>query len=149
MQAPGDTARLELAAKLLDEVVYASRARQGAATQLAGGTASCGLGARAEFEQQFGTRAHELYAALWPAESTRPPLAALQPALASWVKRQDALDRDRNHFLKAFRHDHGFDRAAYPSDVLAAFESGLEAVNAKNRTARVEAAERLLGAGRD
>ena len=64
--------------------------------------------------------------------------------MASWVKRQDALDRKRNHFMKDFRQTHGFDRTTYTSEQLASFETGLDAVNAEVAEARRQAAVALL-----
>jgi len=67
--------------------------------------------------------------------------------LAEWVRRQDALDRRRNHFLKDFRHAHGFDRTRYTAEQRAEFESGLERINAEENEKRAQAAEELLSAG--
>ncbi len=147
-----ETSRSALAERLLDEVVFASRARQTALNSIAGGDASCGLGARAEFERRFGTRASALCAELWPeCAATEGADPASNPerdaALAAWVRRQDGLDRERNHFLKAFRGEHGFDRANYSLTVLAGYEEGLAAVNQKHTTERRRAAEGLLSAG--
>ncbi|MCP3919356.1 MAG: hypothetical protein GY711_27785 [bacterium] len=42
-----------------------------------------------------------------------------------------ALDRKRNHFMKDFRHEHGFDRAQYDAEQAAAYRAGLDAVDAE------------------
>jgi hypothetical protein len=65
--------------------------------------------------------------------------------LARWVERADQLDRDRNHFLKAFRTKHGFDRRAYDTELAAQFERGLAEVNARVEDERRAAAHELVG----
>jgi hypothetical protein len=141
--------RLARAEEFLQEAVYQSRARQAAGTFLAQ-TASelqrqCGLGLKAEVVLELSPRGAELFRELW----SQPPPAAeverVQHALRSWIERQDALDRERNHFLKAFRQRHGFDRNAYAPDLRTEFERGLEAVNAQVAAERRTAAERVLG----
>ena len=72
-------------------------------------------------------------------------LAEVRDHMRSWVERQDALDRKRNHFLKAFRAEHGADRRAYPATTLGAFEAGLERINSQVEREREEAAMALLG----
>jgi hypothetical protein len=62
-----------------------------------------------------------------------------------WVERQDVLDRERNHFMKAFRQRHGFDRTKYTAELLAQFEQGLERVNAQVAAERRAVAAKLLG----
>ncbi len=64
--------------------------------------------------------------------------------MGEWVKRQDGLDRKRNHFLKDFRGAHGADRRTYSEAVKAEYESGLDAVNARVAAERDAAAARLL-----
>jgi hypothetical protein len=71
----------------------------------------------------------------------------IQAVLADWVRRQDALDRKRNHFLKDFRHAHGFDRTRYTAEQRAEFESGIEHINAEENERRELAAQELLSAG--
>lgn len=124
-------ARMALAQDFLREAVYASRAKQAAGSELARLAAprvkgSCGLGAAAAVELELSPRGAQLYAQLWPAGHA--DLRALQAAMERWVVEQDALDRDRNHFLKAFRHEHGFDRRAWSPDLLAEYEAGLAAI---------------------
>ncbi len=74
------------------------------------------------------------------------PLEALKDVMSAWVKRQDGLDRQRNHFLKDFRNEHGFDRNAYSDELRASYESGLDEVNGKVADARRQAAQDLLDA---
>jgi hypothetical protein len=64
--------------------------------------------------------------------------------MSAWVERQDAIDRKRNHFLKAFRSRHGFDRARYAPEVLGEWEAGLAGINAEEDLERRAMAERLL-----
>ena len=54
---------------------------------------------------------------------------------------QDALDRKRNHFLKAFRGKHGFDRTRYDAERLSEYERGLARVNDEENRARRSAVE--------
>lgn len=142
-----DGERLKRAEAFLQEAVYRSRAAQAGAGLWAAGdpnAANCGLGESAAVVLDLTPRAEELLAALWPAPPTGAALEAIRAAMTAWVERQDALDRDRNHFLKGFRHKHGFDRNAYSDEERQAFESGLEAVNDRVATERRAAAKRLL-----
>lgn len=142
--------RLELAERFLQEAVFRSRAKQAAGTALRQAALDverqCGLGDGAQVVLDLSPAARELVPELFP--------AALYPAgpgedvaacLRRWVERQDALDRERNHYLKAFRNRHGFDRSKYTSSQLAEFESGLESINARVAVERRAAAAELLG----
>ena len=65
--------------------------------------------------------------------SASPPRGS-KPAratVADRVRRQDALDRERNHFMKDFRGTHGFDRPACTPEQEAAWRAGLDRVNAE------------------
>jgi len=140
--------RLAWAAALLDEAVYRSRERQAAGlSPLAGSAPGCGLGERAEVVLELSPRGAELAAKLWPgSDPTRGELGAgVAAVVAGWVERQDALDRKRNHFLKRFRGEHGFDRSAYGPAVAAELEAGLAAVNAEVDAGREAAARALCG----
>ncbi|MBL8860464.1 MAG: hypothetical protein JNK02_00485 [Planctomycetes bacterium] len=142
-------ARLELAEAFLREAVYRSRERQAASVALAlrrpgGGT--CGLGEKAAVELDLSPRGVELANALWPAGLDGASLERVRAVMSAWVVRQDALDRERNHHLKAMRLKHGFDRDAYPPDVRREFDAGLERVNATESLERRAAARELLGA---
>ena len=64
--------------------------------------------------------------------------------MRAWIEAQDALDRKRNHFLKAFRNEHGFDRTKYDAAELAEFESGLARINDEENRERRSAASKLL-----
>ena len=143
------SARLDAAEAFLQEAVYRSRGAQAGASLLApderlpdGG--QCGLGARAAVVLDLSPKAEGLFTELWPDGVDEARLAALQGVMRDWVERQDALDRKRNHFLKAFRGEHGFDRAAYDEAQAAAYREGLDAVNGEASAARREAAEALL-----
>ena len=146
--------RLALAEAFLQEAVFASRAKQAAGTALAAGASAkptnCGLGREAAIELDLTPRGRELFDALFASTSSTTSsnaagLAHVRDALGAWVERQDQLDRDRNHFLKAFRQRHGFDRRAYTPAQLAEFDSGLAAVNARVDTERREHAARRIG----
>lgn len=139
-------ARLELADAFLREAVYRSRERQAASVAIArpkpaGGT--CGLGEKASVVLDLSTRAQDLYRELWPTGLEDAGMERVRDVLAAWVVEQDALDRQRNHFLKAFRQKHGFDRDAYPPERLQEFEDGLARVNATESERRTAVARTL------
>lgn len=145
--------RLTTASAFLAEAVYASRARQAAGVSLlraaerdGSSPTNCGLGREAAVELALSPRAAELASALWPTPLAPESLRSVQDVVSRWVERQDQLDRDRNHFLKAFRTRHGFDRSAYPPELLAQFEAGLAEVNARVHSERRDAARSLLAA---
>lgn len=145
--------RLATAEAFLAEAVYASRVRQAAGVSLlraserdGSAPTNCGLGRDAAVELALSPRAAELANALWPTPLAPQALRAVQDVVARWVERQDQLDRDRNHFLKAFRRKHGFDRNAYAPELLAEFEAGLAEVNARIDAERRGAAQTLLAA---
>lgn len=144
MTEPIDGARIALAESFLQEAVYRSRGDQAGATLLAAGSASCGLGEKPSVVLDLSPRAEELFRQLFSGEGV--VLEDLKASMASWVKRQDALDRKRNHFLKDFRQANGFDRNAYSTEQREAFEQGLDAVNAEVAEARKQAAVALLSA---
>lgn len=139
--------RLRLAEHFLQEAVYRSRERQAAGVELARGAqpgaGNCGLGERAALDLELSARGRELAARLWPAGLAGPQLEHVRSTLAAWVARQDALDRRRNHFLRDFRQQHGFDRTRYTPEELHAFEGGLAQVNAEEDAHRREAAASL------
>lgn len=146
--------RLSLAEHLLREAVFAARAAQSAGLALRGGGGNCGLGERAGAlaggsDERAGSlsdlspRSQELCAQLWPTGVS--DASALRSALQDWIERQDALDRKRNHFLKAFRHEHGFDRTRYTAEQTRAFEEGLARINAEEDRLRSAAAAALPG----
>lgn len=143
--------RLTTAEAFLAEAVFASRARQAAGVSLlraverdGSSPTNCGLGRDAAVELAHTPRGAELARTLWPAPLADEALRAVQDVVARWVERQDQLDRERNHFLKAFRNRHGFDRSAYAPELLAQFEAGLADVNARVERERREAARALL-----
>jgi hypothetical protein len=153
MNAPApDSERPALAEAFLQEAVFRSRSKQAAGTALAqlaldpssGKQRQCGLGARAELELDLTPRALELAQLLWPAGIDEARVTTVRRVMAGWIERQDALDRERNHFLKAFRQQHGFDRRTYTPAQLADYDSGLERVNALADTERRAAAIELL-----
>lgn len=157
MEGHGD--RLALAEAFLQEAVFESRAKQAAGTALAAGASAkptnCGLGRDAAIELGLSPRGRELFASLFVrADATSPSrgapsaaaaeLARIRDVMTAWIERQDQLDRNRNHFLKAFRQRHGFDRRAYTAEELALYDAGLAAVNAQAERERREHAERLI-----
>lgn len=149
------TERLDLARDFLREAVYRSRARQAASGVLAQPVApdaecsaalgNCGLGEKAAVVLDLDERGQELFARLFGGdELPAPALERVHAAMTDWIRRQDALDRKRNHFLKTFRHEHGFDRRAYGAELLAEYDAGLAAVNDQCDRELDEAAQALL-----
>ena len=127
--------RIDLARGLLREAVFQSRAKQAANTSLlrdgpAAGAGNCGLGAHAAIESRLSDTGRGLAAQLWPAPLEPKAAARVEELIVAWVERQDSLDRKRNHFLRDFRTANGFDRTRYTPEQLAAFEAGLQRVNA-------------------
>jgi hypothetical protein len=144
--------RIRRAEELLTEAVYASRARQAAGVSLlsarekdGSSPTNCGLGRAAAVELGLSERGRSALEALWPGGPAPQLWERVRERVARWVERSDQLDRDRNHFLKAFRTRHGFDRRAYTPEQLAAYEQGLAEVNARLDAERRAAAEELLG----
>jgi hypothetical protein len=147
--------RLVLAQDFLREAVYRSRARQAASSALAPSEAvdgersaalgNCGLGAKAAVVLDLDARGRDLFARLFGGDDLPgPALERVHAAMTDWIRRQDALDRKRNHFLKAFRNEHGVDRRTYGAEPLAEFEAGLAEVNAQCDRELDEAAQALL-----
>ena len=134
--------RLALARSFLQEAVYRSRGDQAGAALFAADGEGCGLGKGPSVVLDLTPRAEALFRDLGGSEGT--PVEPVRDAMGAWVRRQDALDRKRNHYLKAFRGEHGTDRRAYSEDVTRAFEDGLGAINAQVTAAQDEAARALL-----
>ncbi|TAJ16295.1 MAG: hypothetical protein EPO68_11330 [Planctomycetota bacterium] len=142
--------RVRAAEALLQEAVFASRAAQAATSSLgaaapAPGTRQCGLGhgpvPLAELE--LSARARELALELWPTTAAEPRSDEVRALLDAWIREQDALDRARNHFLRDFRARHGRGRSEYEPEIAAAFDGGLEQINAKARERLAACAERI------
>ncbi len=137
-----DSERIELAKRLLQEAVFASRGRS-APKDLGASGAGCGLGAGPNLDLALTEDGERVASLFWPAGLDGARASRARTLLTEWIRRQDALDRKRNHFLKAFRGEHGFDRAAYTSELTELFEAGLEAVNAESRARLDEASTEL------
>ncbi|MEM9379181.1 MAG: hypothetical protein AAGB93_04455 [Planctomycetota bacterium] len=138
-----DPKRLELAGEFLQEAVFRSRGDQAGATLLAAGSASCGLGAKPAVALDLTARAESIFDEL--AGGREVDVDAVRAVMSDWIKRQDALDRKRNHFLKDYRTQHGYDRREYTAEQTAGYEAGLDAVNAEVTAGREAAAVELLG----
>jgi hypothetical protein len=136
--------RTRLAETFLQEAVFQSRAAQ--ASSLSSGDANCGLGEKAAVVLDLSERGHELFDELWSAGLVPATLERVQAVMAKWSKLQDGLDRKRNHFMKDFRHEHGFERATYTPEQDAAWRTGMDAVNGECDDARSAAAHELLSA---
>ncbi len=140
--------RLQLAQNLLQEAVYQSRAQQaiGAALGSAGKdpAGQCGLGVGPGKVLDLSERGEELFGQLWPRETPPTELERIHCVLQDWVAQQDAFDRKRNHFLRDFRSQNGFDRRTYTMDQAAEFDAGLARINAEVNLRLGEAAEKLL-----
>ena len=154
MQGTGDldAARLELAEAFLREAVYRSRAAQAAAGAMPGAAppptgGRCGLGERAVVVLDLSDKGRELFERIWSEEPTEGEFARLRDVMREWVVDQDALDRKRNHFLKAFRQKHGFDRMRWSPELANEFDWGLSKVNAGEDDSRRTAALELMQLG--
>jgi hypothetical protein len=139
--------RVDLAEEFLREAVYRSRASQSVETLLAkpvpADRGNCGLGEKAAVELDLSERGRVLLAQLFgPAGD--PDAPRVRERMHAWIEAQDALDRQRNHFLKAFRNAHGFDRTKYSATEIEELEAGLARINAEETSARRSAAEDLL-----
>ena len=140
-------AQLELAEAFLREAVYRSRERQAASVALASAKSkggSCGLGEKPAVDLDMSRRAKEIYARLWPAGLDGAQTERVRKLLEDWVVEQDAIDRKRNHHMKAMRMKHGFERDAYPPGVAREFDAGLERVNSEETARRRAVAQELL-----
>jgi len=139
-------ARHDLARAFLVEAVYRSRNSQGLESVFAG-KSNCGLGEGPVANLDLSEKARSLFDELWPEAPDQVHLDAIRATTRGWVERCDALDRDRNHFLRDFRQANGFDRSAYTTEQLVEYESGLEDVNSSADAALSETAEALLTTG--
>lgn len=136
-------ARHDLARSFLMEAVYRSRNSQGLGSVFAGKT-NCGLGEGPVTNLDLTERAQALFDELWTEPLTQAQLDEIRAKTRAWIERSDALDRDRNHFLRDFRQANGFDRTVYTEEQTTAYESGLEKVNSGADEALGEAATSLL-----
>jgi len=136
-------ARHDLARSFLMEAVYRSRNSQGLGSVFAGKT-NCGLGEGPVANLDLTERAQALFDELWTEPLTQAQLDEIRAKTRAWIERSDALDRDRNHFLRDFRQANGFDRTVYTEEQTTAYESGLERVNSGADEALGEAATSLL-----
>jgi hypothetical protein len=145
-----DKDRLAHAEALLRDAVFRSREKQSAVAALRAPVtknANCGLGERAEIDLDLSARGRDALDQLHPEGLNAEVLDAVRLEMASWVERQDTLDRKRNHFLKEFRARHGFNRRDYAPGVAGEFEAGLARINAEEDAEREVAARRILAAG--
>lgn len=138
-----DDTRIRLAEELLREGVFRSRERQSAVQALTSGSASCGLGEKAEVVLDLSPRGRELFDELFSAGLDERSTERFRATMSGWIEEQDALDRKRNHFLKAFRGRHGFDRTTYGPDVVAEYDAGLAKIASEEDGARLRRAETL------
>jgi hypothetical protein len=136
--------RHDLARSFLMEAVYRSRNSQGLGSVFAGKT-NCGLGEGPVANLDLTERAQALFNELWAEAPAQEQLDAIRATTRDWVERNDALDRDRNHFLRDFRQANGFDRTDYTPEQMTAYESGLDNVNSGADDELSDAARALLG----
>jgi hypothetical protein len=134
---------LDLARTFLVEAVYRSRNSQGLSSVFAE-ESNCGLGEGPVSNLDLSDKAQAIFKELWPGDMGEAQLDAIRATTRAWVERSDSLDRDRNHFLKAFRKANGFDRTSYTTEQLTEYEAGLEGVNSTVDAALSEAATVLL-----
>jgi len=143
--------RIRLAENFLKEAVYRSRGQQAVHVGLAGGKldqpsgpANCGLGEKAAVVLDLSPKGEEASQRLWPKGLEPTDLERIQEVMRGWVTHQDSLDRKRNHYLRDFRQEHGFDRQGYTPEDLAKYEKGLARVNREVDDGLRKAAEELL-----
>lgn len=131
-----------LATSFLQESVFASReASHTFSPRAVEGASGCGLGLRPTIPEDFNDRQASLLEQMIEAAGLPPEQVrydAIRDCVTGWIKMQDGIDRQRNHFLKDFRGVHGFDRKAYAPQIETAFQEGLRAINDDNR-ARLQA----------
>jgi hypothetical protein len=136
-----DEARIRLAEELLIEGVYRSREQQ--AAPLAPRAGNCGLGGKAEVVLDLSPRGRACFGELFAGGLDPRRTERFRATLSAWIEAQDELDRKRNHFLKAFRGRHGFDRTKYAPEILADFDAGLAGIADEENGSRRRAAEEL------
>jgi hypothetical protein len=136
--------RVELALAFLQEAVYRSRESKPAGAGFLSGASNCGLGERPSVQLELGARGQELCSALWPEGLSPQQFEVVRECMAEWVRRQDGLDRKRNHYLKDFRQANGMDRTRYSPQQSAEFEQGLAKINQEETQLRLAAAESML-----
>lgn len=145
-RATGSEERLALAQAFLREAVFRSRATQAASGAFASKPDTdgrCGLGEKAALVRDLTEDGANLFKRLWP-EPSDAVVEQIRARMNAWVVEQDALDRKRNHFIKAFRQKHGFDRVRWSGGQSQEFDSGLAKINAGEDDARRKAALDLL-----
>jgi hypothetical protein len=142
------SSREEPAEELVRASIYRTTATHPARTVLASGATSasgnCGLGERAAVVLDLSPRGREIFDRLFPGAG-EAVCARVHACTREWVEAQDAIDRKRNHFLKAFRGAHGDDRTRYSTVQLAELDVGLARGAHEEIRERRAAAERLLG----
>ena len=147
MSSSTSASRVNRAEDLLREAVFRSRERQAIGKALAAiaapGKSGCGLGERAAVVLDLSDKGKRAAKSLWPEGLGEEAQISMREQLALWVEAQDALDRKRNHFIKAFRLAHGFDRTSYSADHEREFQAGLKQINTEESAERRTAAERL------
>jgi hypothetical protein len=139
--------RHQLAASLLQEAVYQSRARQAAGVALekpGGSPGGCGLGSETAIDLELTPHGEEVFRKLWPREIAPTELVRIEGLLRDWIEQQDAFDRKRNHYLRDFRNAHGFDRRTYTVEVAQEFDAGLARINAEVEERLRRSASELL-----
>jgi hypothetical protein len=146
----GSEERLALAQSFLREAVYRSRASQTASGVFASKPDSmgqCGLGEKAALVRDLTQEGADLLKRLWPDGMSDAAVEQVRARMNAWVVEQDALDRKRNHFIKAFRQKHGFDRMRWSREQAEEFDFGLAKINAGEDDARRRAASELGALG--
>jgi hypothetical protein len=141
-----DGDRIWIAEELLREAVFRSRDRQTALHAMRPTATNCGLGGKAEVDLDLSPRGLELFRMLFAGGLDGSATERFSQAMTGWVEKQDAFDRKRNHFLKAFRGRHGFDRTAYAPEVVAEHDAGLAGIASEEDAERLRAAEAIAGA---
>ncbi len=140
-----ENSKQPLVREFLKQVLYKSREalHQRSPFSVSSG-GSCGLGENPPFLEALGPEWGRFLAGLFPPDGPDDGDGALSSLLQSWLKDSDALDRDRNHFLKRFRQAHGLDRRRYDAATEKAFAEGLERLKARQDALLGSYAQKLL-----
>lgn len=128
---------LEKAKDLFRQVVYRSRGASFPSAK----TGLCGLGEKSPVFQGLPSEWAPLIGEIFAGKNRREDISGL---LSSWLTEKDTLDRERNHFLKRFRNEHGSDRRKYTPATAQAFDDGLAEINSQEEARLTEHAQKLL-----
>jgi hypothetical protein len=138
-----DLDKAESAKSLLRELLYKTREKSHAGSLPGAGGGLCGLGDPVELFRNLGNDLGPALQNLFR-DRTGVDRETATRLIEGWIKEQDGLDRERNHFLKKFRHEHGFDRRQYGPELEKRFNEGVAAINDRQNQSLDRAAQQLV-----